>query len=368
MLRFASMWGKEQRSVAVLFGGTSTEHDVSVNSGLNVVDALDPERYRVTPVYLARAGSWHFGYRPEAPSLERGGEPDDAGSVRPEPQLPAPDDPYEAFRSGDHDVVFIALHGPGGEDGKVQGMLELAGVAYTGSGVLASALAMDKVRTKRLLAAEGVPVAQDVVLQREQDETRSRPAERVEEIVARVGLPCVVKPVRGGSSFATAIVRGVEHLGPAIDAALAEDEYALVESYLAGTELTCGVLGGGPHERALALPLTEIVPVSDEFFDFRAKYTVGACNEITPARVDEAVVERIQALSLLAHEAIGCEGMSRSDFILTSAGPVMLEINTIPGMTRTSLLPQGAAAAGIPFDELIERLLGSALRRAGITP
>lgn len=361
------MKGNGRLSVAVLFGGTSTEHDVSVNSGLNVVDALDARRHRVTPVYLARGGSWHFGHCPEAPSLERGAASEAAASRR-GPELPAPDDPYETFRSGEFDVAFVALHGPGGEDGKVQGLLDLAGVPYTGSGVLASALAMDKVRTKRLLAAQGVPVAQDLVLQRHRDAAASRSAERVAEIRERVGLPCVVKPVRGGSSFATAIVREIDRLGPAIDAALAEDEYALVESYLVGTELTCGVLGGGPHEPAVALPLTEIVPVSDEFFDFRAKYTVGACDEITPARVEDAVVERVQALSRLAHETIGCEGLSRSDYILTSSGPVMLEINTIPGMTRTSLFPQGAAAAGISFAELIERLLRSALLRAGITP
>jgi len=354
------MWGNRQLSVAVLFGGTSTEHDVSVNTGLNVVDALDHERFRAVPVYIDRGGGWHFDFRPDPPSLERG---QDGGAARTAALPPASSssDPYETFRAGGIDVVFVALHGPGGEDGKVQGLLELAGVAYTGSSVLASALAMDKVRTKRFLEIEGIPVAPGVVVGRDGG-TLPDPAQ-AREIAERVGLPCVVKPVRGGSSFGTAIVRDVTALGPALSAALAEDEEAIVESYLSGTELTCGVLGGGPHEEALALPLTEIVPVSDEFFDFRAKYTVGACNEITPARVEPEVVERIQRLSLRAHQALGCEGMSRSDYILTSDGPVLLEVNTIPGLTRTSLLPQGAAAAGIEFAPLIERLLRSAMRR-----
>ena len=359
------MWGSKQLTVAVLFGGTSTEHDVSVNSGLNVLDALDPERFLGVPVYIDRVGGWHFDFRPEPPSLERD---EDGGG--PSATAPAPDaiaaDPYETFRAGSFDVAFVALHGPGGEDGKVQGLLELAGVAYTGSAVLASALAMDKVRTKRLLGIEGIPVAPDFVVGRGPDRARPDSAQ-VDAIAERVGLPCVVKPVRGGSSFGTAIVRDVGSLGPALVAALAEDQEALVESYLAGTELTCGVLGGGPYEEALPLPLTEIVPVSDEFFDFRAKYTVGACNEITPARVASEVVERIQELSLRAHQALGCEGMSRSDYILTAAGPVLLEVNTIPGMTRTSLLPQGAAAAGIEFAPLIERLLRSAMRRFAAT-
>ena len=179
-----------------------------------------------------------------------------------------------------------------------------------------------------------------------------------------VGVPCVVKPVAGGSSFGTSIVEHAGELLAALDAALAEDGAALVERFIAGCEVTCGVLGGG-LEPALPLPLTEIVPVGGTFFDFRAKYTVGACDEITPARVADDVAREVQRLAVIAHQTLGCEGMSRTDFIVGEHGPVALETNTIPGMTRTSLLPQGAAAAGIDFAQLVERLLRAGLVRDG---
>lgn len=363
MLVLPAMCANDRLAVGVLMGGTSSEHDVSVNSGLNVCDALDAARFAVTPVLIDRAGGWHFGSRPAAPSLEVDATAVGGGTLLDDD--PAVDDPYERLRHGAFDIVFIALHGPGGEDGAVQGMLTFAGVPYTGSGVLASALAMDKVRTKRLLQAEGVPLAPDARVGRGRVGTELEVGRVVDELVATIGLPCVVKPVSGGSSFGTAIVTDPTALAPALQAALQEDDAALVERFIAGVEVTCGVLGGGDGEPAEALPLTEIVPVGATFFDFRAKYTVGACDEITPARVPTAVGARVQELALLAHRTIGCEGMSRSDFIVGDEGPILLETNTIPGMTRTSLLPQGAAAAGIGFAQLVERLLRSGLRRAG---
>lgn len=358
------MGAGERVKVAVLLGGTSAEHDVSVCSGLNVLEALDGDRYVPVPVYIDPGGDWHFDFRPQPPSLEVAREP---RAARPRSLAPGPvvarRGVLETLRARDTlDVVFIALHGPGGEDGALQGLLTLAGVPFTGSGVLASALAMDKERTKLLLAAVGVPTApHEVVLEAafEDDPPRVRRAIR-----ERVGLPCVVKPVAGGSSFGTRVVGALEQLDEALREAFAQDHRALVEAFVAGTEVTCGVLGGGAHEDAEPLPLTEIVPLGDSFFDFRAKYTVGACDEITPARVDLGAADEIRRLAVLAHETLGCEGMSRSDFIIGDAGPCLLETNTIPGLTQTSLLPQGAAAAGIGFEALIERLIRSALLRA----
>lgn len=355
--------------VAVVMGGPSTEHDVSINSGLQVLAHLDRGRYDVLPITITREGRWLSGSAPEQRSLES----------RPDGSAPAPSaEPAGADAPGAHgaldrlreegrlDVVFLALHGAYGEDGCIQGLLRLAGVPFTGSGVLASALAMDKVKAKEIYAAHGIPVARQAVVHRRAwlaasaDERRRLGAAALE----RAGLPCVVKPVVGGSSVATEIVREGASLEPAVSAALEVDERCLVEEHVAGTELTCGVLGGGPHEDAQALPLTEIVPVEGAFFDFRAKYTKGASREITPARVDAAATALVQSLAVKAHEALGCEGMSRTDFILRADGtPIALETNTIPGMTSTSLLPQAAAAAGLTFPALLDRLIASALLR-----
>jgi len=349
-------------TVAVLLGGESVEHDVSVCSGLNVLDALDPERFAGRPIYIDRGGEWHFGRRPAAPVLA-GAPGETAAAAAPSASSrtaqPPTEGTFERLRAPGLDVVFVALHGPGGEDGTVQGLLSLADVPYTGSGVLASALAMDKARTKRHLRGLGVPVPDDVLVRHTQGDSASLSA-----AIDRIGLPCVVKPVASGSSVGVYIVRHPTELAAALEAGAVEGEPLLVESYLEGVEVTCGVLGGG-REPAQPLPLTEIRPPDGQFFDFRAKYTTGGCREITPAEVEDQTAARVQELAVMAHEALGCEGMSRSDFILSTAGPMMLELNTIPGMTETSLLPQGAAAAGISFAALVERLIHSALLRAG---
>jgi len=352
----------ERTRVAILMGGVSSEHDVSICTGLNVLDALDSGRYQGVPVYLERDGSWSFGVRPPAPSLET-----DVVPPPPTPHMPAQSSAASAgvlerlSARTDADVVFIALHGPGGEDGTIQAVCRLAGMPFTGSGVLASALAMDKSVSKRLLVAAGVPMAADALV--DAGTARAEILRRA----AKIGYPCVVKPVAAGSSFATSVVESEQGLLPAAELSIGAAGDTMIEEFLAGVEVTCGVLGGG-LEPAEALPLTEIAPAGDGFFDFRAKYTAGACSEITPARVDAEVSGRVQELAVLAHRTLGCEGCSRSDFIVTSTGPVMLELNTIPGMTETSLLPQGAAAAGIGFSGLVDRLIESALTRARQTP
>ena len=350
--------------VAVLLGGPSSEHDVSISSGLQVLSALDASRYETIPVYLRRDGSWDVGRAPRPASLDA--SPD--GSA-PRESLGAPQGlPGLARGMSDlaaarPDVAFLALHGTFGEDGTIQGLLSLAGLPFTGSGVLASALAMDKLRAKEIFAAAQVPAARHAVVTR-QELARDRSG-ALARALASPGVPCVVKPVSAGSSVATHLVQDAGSLGAALDDALGVDQRALVEARLVGTEVTCGVLGGGPFEEATALPLTEICPVDSAFFDFRAKYTKGCSEDITPARVDASVTARVQELSLRAHEALGCEGMSRTDFIVQGGIPHVLETNTIPAMTPLSLLPQEAAAAGIPFPALLDRLIRSALLRAG---
>lgn len=359
--------------VAVLMGGPSGEHDVSISSGLQVLAGLDPARYEAIPVEIRRDGSWLIGERPTARSLDSradGDAPRQGATLatRREPEALG----MERLRGGAGlapvDVVFIALHGAGGEDGTIQGLLTILGLPFTGSGVLASALAMDKVKAKEVYQQHGIPIARQAVVTRREFARASGRETLLATLVTDVGLPCVVKPVLGGSSVATHVADSKESLLAALEDALSVDTRALVEQQLVGVEVTCGVLGGAPLEDALALPVTEIVPLGGSFFDFRAKYTKGASEEITPARIDEATTRRVQDLALAAHAALGCEGMSRTDFIIVGGVPHALETNTIPGLTPMSLLPQAAAAAGLSFPELLDRLIGSALLRAGKTP
>ena len=248
------------------------------------------------------------------------------------------------------DVVFIALHGPGGEDGTVQGMLEVLGIPYTGSGVLASALAMDKAMAKRVLSSVGVRMPQDVTVRRGDGEAAAR--------ASRLALPVIVKPNRQGSTIGMGIVRDPSELDAALAAAFRHDDTALVEQFITGTEITVPVLGNDLLE---VLPIVEIVPAGG-FYDYQAKYTPGATDEIVPARIPAAVADEARNIALLCHRTLGCRGMSRADMIVTDAGEVYtLEVNTIPGMTPTSLLPRSAQAADIPFPRLLDRLIDLAL-------
>ncbi|MDR7481905.1 MAG: D-alanine--D-alanine ligase [Armatimonadota bacterium] len=310
--------------VGVLMGGRSPEREVSLRTGACVLEALDRTRYEAVPAEIPRAGSWM---------------------------------PPEGL-----DVAFVALHGPYGEDGTIQGLLEFAGIPYTGSGVLASALAMDKRRARHLMAFHGVPVPASLAVER--DAASLREGLLLREIEQALGFPCVVKPNAQGSSIGVAIVRTPAELPRALDAAFALDNLVLVEEYLTGVEATCGILDdpdvGGP----VALPLVEIVPAR-EFFDYEAKYTPGAAEEICPARLPPAAVWRAQAAALKAYRALGCADFGRVDLFVREADVVVLEVNTIPGLTRESLLPKAARAAGIEFPRLVERVIASALRRAG---
>src|SRR5687768_17002231 len=245
--------------------------------------------------------------------------------------------------AGPVDVVILALHGTWGEDGRIQGLLDTIGIPYTGSGVLASALAMDKVMAKTVLAANGLDVPRGV------------PVTRRDDPVARaVPLPAFVKPVQQGSSVGSSIVDRADELEPAIAEALRYDDRALVEERVIGRELTVAVIG---NDEPQALPVIEIV-TKHAFFDYGAKYDAGESEEIVPAPIPDAVAKRAQELGLRAHRALGCRGMSRTDLIWTKEDRLtVLEVNTIPGMTANSLVPKAARAAGITFDALLEKLI-----------
>ncbi len=299
--------------LALIAGGTSDEREVSLRGATGVEKALDPEKYEVVrydpATDLARIAN-------EADTIE---------------------------------VAFLLLHGVNGEDGTIQGFLDLLGIPYQGAGVLGSALAMDKNLAKIMYRLSGLPVAPWVMVE-------SRDLQDTGRIIAEVGLPCVVKPVRQGSSIGMSIVREAEGLLPALHLALKHDNEVMVERYIKGRELTAGVLG---NEDLLALPLVEIIPDAKyEFFDYEAKYQPGASREICPAEVSESVREKAQDYAIRAHRSLQLRCYSRTDMILADNDELyLLETNTIPGMTPTSLLPQAAAAAGYPFAALLDRLI-----------
>ncbi len=326
--------------IAVLMGGPSLEHDVSLKSGRGVVEALDGASFVVTPVVISRAGLWSF-----------------------EGAAPVPlADAVQQLSALGVDAVFLALHGTFGEDGRIQGLLDLLGLPYTGSGCAASALAMDKVRCKAVVEAQGIRVAGHVALDRP---TWAVSADTVRRAVSEdLGFPCVVKPSAQGSSFGIAIAGNAADFDGAMNAAFDTDDYVMVEQYIAGRELTCAVLDADSGGLLRPLPITEIRPRPGSFFDFEAKYTAGACKEITPADLEPEVADQVSEMAAHAHEIVGCTGWSRSDFLLGPEGPVWIEVNTIPGLTPTSLFPQAAAAAGISYGDLAGLLVEDALRRA----
>jgi D-alanine-D-alanine ligase len=313
------------KHIAVLRGGTSAERDVSLATGAQIVEALDRERYRVT-------------------TLDTSDLPGLAGTLKDERP----------------DVVFIALHGPGGEDGVVQGYLETLGVAYTGSGVLASALAMDKARCKLFLGTESIVTPPGLVYEK-WDVSRVRRAPS--EVTRNLGYPVIVKPSRQGSTYGCTVAETQEALTDALAAAFRYDDTVLVEQRVGGVEITVAVIGN--HD-PVALPVVEIVPKGG-FFDYASKYSSEegvAAQEIVPARISEDAAKEAQEIAVRCHRLLGCRGMSRTDmFVVDDTEIVTLEVNTIPGMTKTSLLPKAAAAAGISFPQLMDRLIAYALEK-----
>jgi D-alanine-D-alanine ligase len=335
--------------VAVMLGGPSDEHDVSLASGARVLDELDRQRYDAAPIFVDRQAVWHFGRRPWSEGDRQWHAQVDAGDAwEPGSSLPIPWRP---------DVVFIALHGAYGEDGQVQTLLEREALRYTGSGPKASRLAMNKVLAKDVFARAGLPLALGwEVLPHEPSD---RAADR---IVADHSGPLVVKPRDGGSSVGVRMAVDRDELAAAIAQGQGEGTPLLIEERIAGVELTVGVLEDLGDRQPRALPVTEIVPPAEGFFDYVAKYTAGVSLEVTPARIAPGDAAQAQSIALTAHRVLGCSGYSRSDFMLSPRrGVILIELNTLPGMTATSLLPQGAAAVGIDYRELVTRIVELAL-------
>ena len=349
--------------VAVLMGGPSRERDVSLASGAAVAQALAARGHDVLPVTIGQDRKWALGS--VLRGIEAGAAPgssEPAGTALPALPPAGAVARIESHTGAPVDVVFVALHGPFGEDGTVQGFLETLGIPFTGSAVAASALAMDKERTKEVLSHHGLRTAPWASVDRAQWDRDPEGVLRRAEAV--VGFPAVVKPPRDGSSFGVSLASDAASLRAAIETALeGGDGRVLVERRIAGTEVTCPVLGNRGGELR-ALPVVEIVPRDRAFFDFEAKYQ-GASDEICPARVSDAAAQAVREASITAHRVLGCDGISRSDFILEPDGsaPVYLETNTVPGMTAASLCPLSARNAGMSFEELCETLVRLAAQK-----
>ncbi len=301
--------------IAVLMGGKSKEREVSMKSGQAVAEALLRKGYEVIPIDAAE----NVGDR--------------LNDVRP-------------------DLAFIALHGKYGEDGTIQGLLEIMGIPYTGSGVAGSAICMDKVISKKLFVYEGIPTAPFIVVNR--DSFSSSRQEVLSEIRNKLGLPTVIKPADQGSSIGTTIVNEDSVLEGALEEALAMSDEALAEKFIDGVEITAAVLG---NEEPLVLPLIEI-ETAKGVYDYEAKYTLGGSSHIIPARISLEATRRVEEYSRQIYRSFKCLGFSRIDFIIDSSEkPYVLEVNNIPGMTELSLFPDAALHYGLEYDDLVERVV-----------
>lgn len=340
--------------ITVLMGGTSSERDVSLATGIRVTEALRKRGHSVRAVDTACG--------PLSPEEEQRLLSGGVKKVPPSPEelramaaqtLPQMMEVLPELRKSD--VVFLGLHGGAGEDGTIQALLELAGIPYSGSGPLASALAMDKDMSKHMFRQHDVQTADWVLV------TAGEPIPGGDELAKQLGLPIIVKPSKEGSTVGLSIVREAGEVDAAIREALRFDDEVIVETFVAGRELTVGILGGE------ALPVGEIIP-KHEIYDYECKYTAGMAEEIFPARISEAERDDVQEQAKRAFAALKLRGCARIDFRMTQSGQMYcLEANTLPGMTGTSLIPQAAQAAGMSFEEFCERIVMLAVPEGGTT-
>jgi D-alanine-D-alanine ligase len=327
--------------IAVLMGGRSSEHDISVESARSVLGSLDPDRYEPVTVEIGRDGRWELG----------SGNGRELAAGNPAETLPVPTAKVPETL-GEVDVVIPVLHGPFGEDGTVQGLLELANVPYVGAGVLGSALAMDKDKFKAVMRDAGIPVTRNITL-------------RIgDEPANPFGYPVFVKPARLGSSVGISKVRSEEELAPAVELAFRHDEKVLVEEFVAGVEVECGVLGNRNPIASLPGEIVSHGFDAEDWYDYSAKYDEGGMDLIVPPRIPQEQIERVQRLAVESCVVAEVEGMARVDFFVREGGEVLVnELNTIPGFTATSVYAKLFEASGVPYPELLERLIELALER-----
>lgn len=330
-------------NVAVLMGGKSAEHEISLSSGREVVRNLDSKKYNVLPIVISKDGiSWQIGNKKQFFS-------DSPAGVK----LQTPNSKTRNLDCSDHasiikdnkvDVIFIAMHGPNGEDGIMQGFLELLGVTYTGSGVLASALGMDKIYSRKLFVQAGLNVPKYLVFSKNDSPN---------VVFRKFRLPLFVKPSNQGSSVGVSKVTKKFDLKKALKLAFGFGDLVIVEEYIKGREITVPILG---NENPTALPVVEIISKTD-FFDYKAKYDEKLCEEIVPAKIGKKLTDEAQKAAIAAYQALGCRGFGRVDMIIKDKKIYVLEVNTIPGLTPVSLFPRSAAAAGISYPKLLDKII-----------
>ncbi|MFF6871102.1 D-alanine--D-alanine ligase family protein [Streptomyces sp. NPDC090109] len=363
--------------VAVVFGGRSSEHAISVVTAGAVLSAIDRDKYDVLPIGITTDGRWALtADAPERmaiadralPNVADLAESEQGGvvlSVDPANREVVLAEPGTVPRAlGEVDVVFPVLHGPYGEDGTLQGLLELSGVPYVGAGVLASAVGQDKEYMKRVFVSFGLPVGPyEVVRPREWEQNPAAARKKIVEFAADHGWPLFVKPARGGSSVGITKVDDLSGLDEAVEEARRHDPKVIVEALVRGREIECGVLEFEDGPRA-SVP-AEIPPVTDhDFYDFEAKY-IDSASGIVPAPIGDEATAEIQRLAVAAYEAVSCEGLVRADFFLTEDGDFVInEINTMPGFTPISMYPRMWQESGVSYPELVDRLLQAALTRS----
>ncbi|MDP1883874.1 MAG: D-alanine--D-alanine ligase family protein [Candidatus Moranbacteria bacterium] len=343
-------------NLAVIFGGKSNEHEISLKSANEVMNSLNPDKYDIIPVAIAKNGQWLIG---------------EAGRRYMEANLPkaGQEGGVDAVAIGSDAVIFsgeelsrmeidIALpigHGAFIEDGRLQGMLDMLDLPYVFSGTLAHALAMNKQKTKLVAKNSGLKVAKEIML-------RKNKKYDVGKIIAKLGLPIVVKPTESGSSVGISIAKTADDLAAAIETAFGYGKEVMLEQFIAGRELTVAVMG---NKNPKVLPVVEIIPKISAFFDYAAKYQKGGSEEVCPADIPEDIRKKVQKYAVKIFQALSCQDLARADFIWSKTDNKLyfLEINTIPGMTGTSLAPQAAAAAGIDFTRFLDKLISEALKR-----
>lgn len=322
----------EKKTIAIICGGDTSEHDVSMRSAAGIESFLDKERYIIYKVEI-RAGRWE--------------------ALLPDGSRSAVDHNDFTFVDGERqikpDFAYITIHGAPGENGVLQGYFDLIGMPYSTCNILVEAMTYDKFVLNNYMRGLGVSVADSLTVKIGHDKEVSD-----EDILSRIGLPCFVKPARGGSSFGTTKVKTADALRPAIELALKEGEDVMVEAFLQGTEITCGCYK--TRKSSVVFPITEVV-TENEFFDYDAKYN-GQVDEITPARISERLTERVQTLTSMIYDILGCSGIIRIDYIITAGDKInLLEVNTTPGMTATSFIPQQVRAAGLDIKDVLTEII-----------
>lgn len=311
-------------------GGPSVEHEVSLDTGKQILENLDKKKYLSLAVRISKKGKWALGgkFVNYADVLKK------------------------------IDFALLAMHGEFGEDGTIQGLLDFHKIPYSGSGAAASALGMNKLKSRELFKLAGLIAPKFLHLKQNENN-----ASLVKFFTSKVvKFPVVIKPCSRGSSVGVKIVNDGVSLKKAIKAVFKIDANILIEEYISGTEVTCGILDNFSGQKHFALPVTQIIPIKSKFFDYKAKYKPGASKEITPAQIDETKCQKVQSVALVAHQLLGCRGYSRSDMIIRNGSVYLLEVNTLPGLTKTSLFPQQAAAAGLSFPQLLDKIIEESQR------